>query len=282
MSKEEILKIQTCVLKVNIHCDGCKQKVKKILQKIDGVYTTKIDSEQGRVTISGNVDPSVLIKKLSKSGKHAELWGAQKPNNNQNNLPNQLKNMPMDNGQGGGNNNNNNIGCQKGGNNNNHHQQQLKGGQLVGGQLTPQQLQQLQQLQQMKGFPDLKLPPLKDLQKLPPNQNNNNNNQKAAKFNLPEEDDLNDDDDDDDDDYDDDDFEDDEFDDEMDDPRHPILNKAHPMMGKNGPLGPNMMMMMNGNNPQLMKAAAAAANGGGAAVPVHGVGKFTVGQLRHS
>ncbi|THG01628.1 hypothetical protein TEA_023015 [Camellia sinensis var. sinensis] len=35
MSKEEFLKIQTCVLKVNIHCDGCKRKVKKILHKID-------------------------------------------------------------------------------------------------------------------------------------------------------------------------------------------------------------------------------------------------------
>ena len=29
---------QKCVLKVNIHCDGCKQKVKKILQKIDGGF----------------------------------------------------------------------------------------------------------------------------------------------------------------------------------------------------------------------------------------------------
>ena len=27
---------QTCVLKVNIHCDGCEKKVKKILHKIDG------------------------------------------------------------------------------------------------------------------------------------------------------------------------------------------------------------------------------------------------------
>ncbi|KAL3582884.1 hypothetical protein D5086_017216 [Populus alba] len=71
MSKEEFLKIQTCVLKVNIHCDGCKQKVKKILQKIDGVFTTNIDSEQGKVTVSGNVDPAVLIKKLAKS---AQRW----------------------------------------------------------------------------------------------------------------------------------------------------------------------------------------------------------------
>lgn len=30
--------MQTCVLKVNIHCEGCKNKVKKILQRIEGIY----------------------------------------------------------------------------------------------------------------------------------------------------------------------------------------------------------------------------------------------------
>lgn len=76
MSKQDdanFLKIQTCILKVHIHCDGCKQKVKKLLQKIDGVYTVTVDAEQGKVNVSGNVDPNILIKKLSKSGKHAEL-----------------------------------------------------------------------------------------------------------------------------------------------------------------------------------------------------------------
>ncbi|XP_039059500.1 heavy metal-associated isoprenylated plant protein 33-like [Hibiscus syriacus] len=85
MSKEELMKIQTCVLKVNIHCDGCKNKVKKILQKIEGVFKTTVDSEQGKVTVLGNVNPDVLIKKLAKSGKHAELWGSSKATNNNNN-----------------------------------------------------------------------------------------------------------------------------------------------------------------------------------------------------
>jgi hypothetical protein len=34
--------MQKSVLKVNIHCDGCKHKVKKILQKIDGMYDLNI------------------------------------------------------------------------------------------------------------------------------------------------------------------------------------------------------------------------------------------------
>ncbi|PPS04733.1 hypothetical protein GOBAR_AA15923 [Gossypium barbadense] len=59
MNKQEVMKMQTWILKVNIQCscDGCKQKIKKLLQKIDGVYTTSINADQGRVTVTGNVDP---------------------------------------------------------------------------------------------------------------------------------------------------------------------------------------------------------------------------------
>ncbi|KAJ9135804.1 hypothetical protein P3X46_032940 [Hevea brasiliensis] len=86
MTKEEdfkLLKIQTCVLKVNIHCDGCKQKVKKLLQRIEGVYQVNIDAEQQKVAVSGSVDSATLIKKLVRAGKHAEVW-SQKSNQNQN------------------------------------------------------------------------------------------------------------------------------------------------------------------------------------------------------
>lgn len=39
-----------------------------------GVYTTAIDSQQQRVTVTGNVEVQTLIKKLTKTGKHAEMW----------------------------------------------------------------------------------------------------------------------------------------------------------------------------------------------------------------
>uniref|UniRef100_A0A453DSG7 HMA domain-containing protein n=1 Tax=Aegilops tauschii subsp. strangulata TaxID=200361 RepID=A0A453DSG7_AEGTS len=42
MTKDEdfkLVKIQTHVLRVNIHCDGCKHKVKKLLQRIEGTHT---------------------------------------------------------------------------------------------------------------------------------------------------------------------------------------------------------------------------------------------------
>lgn len=97
MTKDEdfkLLKIQTCVLRVNIHCDGCKQKVKKILQRIEGVYQVNIESEQQKVTVCGSVEAAKLIKKLESSGKHAELWSNQKPNQNQKQKPNNNQGEP--------------------------------------------------------------------------------------------------------------------------------------------------------------------------------------------
>ncbi|MCD7451843.1 hypothetical protein HAX54_013556 [Datura stramonium] len=94
MTKDEdfkLLKIQTCVLRVNIHCDGCKQKVKKLLQRIEGVYQVNIDSEQQKVSVSGSVDSGTLIKKLVKAGKHAELWSQNNTNQTQNQNPNCIK-----------------------------------------------------------------------------------------------------------------------------------------------------------------------------------------------
>ncbi|KAK3012569.1 hypothetical protein RJ639_009718, partial [Escallonia herrerae] len=83
MSRDKFELLKTCVLKVHIHCDGCKLKVRKLLRKIEGVYKIDIDAEQQMVTVSGCVDSAILIKKLVKSGKYAELWSPS-PKQNQN------------------------------------------------------------------------------------------------------------------------------------------------------------------------------------------------------
>uniref|UniRef100_A0A0D9UWA1 HMA domain-containing protein n=1 Tax=Leersia perrieri TaxID=77586 RepID=A0A0D9UWA1_9ORYZ len=86
MTKDEdfkLVKIQTHVLRVNIHCDGCKLKVKKLLQKIEGVYSVTLDVDNHKVTVTGNVDSDTLIRKLTRGGKHAELWSQQKGGSNQ-------------------------------------------------------------------------------------------------------------------------------------------------------------------------------------------------------
>ncbi|KAK4378990.1 hypothetical protein RND71_000852 [Anisodus tanguticus] len=235
MNKQEMLKTQTCVLKVNIHCDGCKQKVKKKLQKIEGVYTVKIDSDQSKVTVTGNVDPATLIKKLVKSGKHAELWGGgQKGGSNFNMMNNQFMNMQMDNFKGGKDNK-----SQKGSGGN---KEQPKGNAQ----------QSLQMMQNLKGSKDnFKMPNV-----------TNSKDQKSVKFNLPE------------DDFDDefgsdeDEFDDDESDDEFDGPP----SKMMPAMRGGGGHGPSHelnAMMMNlkggamGNNGGNGKKG-----GGGVEIPV--------------
>ncbi|GLT72681.1 hypothetical protein SLA2020_445910 [Shorea laevis] len=100
----ETLKYQTWVLKVSIHCEGCKKKVKKVLQGIEGVYTTTVDSQQHKVTVTGNVEADTLIKKLLRSGKHAELWPEKKEKKSgkskNNEKPKDQKNTEEDGGDG--------------------------------------------------------------------------------------------------------------------------------------------------------------------------------------
>lgn len=46
----------------------------QLIHLFPGVYTTEIDLRQQKVTVIGNVEAETLIKKLVKTGKHAELW----------------------------------------------------------------------------------------------------------------------------------------------------------------------------------------------------------------
>lgn len=66
--------IQTVALKVSIHCEGCKKKVKKVLQRVEGVGNIDIDSKQNKVTVTGSATADSLIQKLGKYGKQAEIW----------------------------------------------------------------------------------------------------------------------------------------------------------------------------------------------------------------
>lgn len=153
-----------------------------------GVYTTTIDVENRKVTVTGNVDPAILIRKLSKAGKHAELWSVK--GGNPQNVVNQLQKLQLQHVK--------QQQTQKGGG------VSSKGGGGGGGKHQKGQQPQLQQFpQQAKGYKDLKFPNLKNL-KFPFKKNT-----KEVKFNRHPEDER-----DDGSDYDD---EDDEFDEDLDD-----------------------------------------------------------------
>ncbi|KAK8960284.1 hypothetical protein KSP40_PGU001715 [Platanthera guangdongensis] len=75
----DLPEIQTVALKVSIHCEGCKKKVKKVLQRVEGVGRIDIDSKQNKVTVTGSANGESLIQKLCKYGKQAEIWPDSKP-----------------------------------------------------------------------------------------------------------------------------------------------------------------------------------------------------------
>ncbi|XP_009790441.1 heavy metal-associated isoprenylated plant protein 32-like isoform X1 [Nicotiana sylvestris] len=62
-----------CILKVDVCCDACKMETVNILSSICGVYSVTIESDEAR--IYGEVDPNLLLRALSKSGRgnHAEV-----------------------------------------------------------------------------------------------------------------------------------------------------------------------------------------------------------------
>ncbi|KAM3760278.1 hypothetical protein ACB098_01G181400 [Castanea mollissima] len=88
----ELLKIETYVLKVHMNCQGCMLKVRKLLRKVEGVYKVRIDADEQKVTVTGSVDSAILINKLVRSGKHAELWSPSS-NNKHDELFNNSKNQ---------------------------------------------------------------------------------------------------------------------------------------------------------------------------------------------
>ncbi|KAG2384457.1 Heavy metal-associated isoprenylated plant protein [Vigna angularis] len=54
-------------------CEGCKRKVNKALKNLEGVLSIEIDPSEPKITVFGNVNPHILIEKLQKVGKRAEL-----------------------------------------------------------------------------------------------------------------------------------------------------------------------------------------------------------------
>ncbi|KAK9079382.1 hypothetical protein SSX86_001053 [Deinandra increscens subsp. villosa] len=78
------------VLKIPLHCDGCSQKIKRIISKIDGVELVKPDGTKNLVTVKGTMNTKDLIpylkEKLKRNvdivpSKKEEDKGGEKPDN---------------------------------------------------------------------------------------------------------------------------------------------------------------------------------------------------------
>ncbi|KAH7525181.1 hypothetical protein FEM48_Zijuj06G0197800 [Ziziphus jujuba var. spinosa] len=61
------------VVKVNINCQICKSDVLKAVTKLSGIDQVSVDAEKGLLTVLGDVDPVLIVKKVRKIGKAAEV-----------------------------------------------------------------------------------------------------------------------------------------------------------------------------------------------------------------
>uniref|UniRef100_A0A7N0V7B1 HMA domain-containing protein n=1 Tax=Kalanchoe fedtschenkoi TaxID=63787 RepID=A0A7N0V7B1_KALFE len=66
--------LQTVDLKVRMDCDGCELRVKKALSALSGVKSVEINRKQQKVSVTGYVEPSKVLKKAKTTGKKCEIW----------------------------------------------------------------------------------------------------------------------------------------------------------------------------------------------------------------
>ncbi|KAF8101819.1 hypothetical protein N665_0201s0133 [Sinapis alba] len=62
-------KESSVTLKIRLHCEGCIQKIKKIILKIKGVETVAVDAAKDMVTVKGTMDVKELVPLLTKKLK---------------------------------------------------------------------------------------------------------------------------------------------------------------------------------------------------------------------
>ncbi|KAI9128755.1 hypothetical protein K1719_000238 [Acacia pycnantha] len=67
------LKPKVVILKVSMHCDGCAKRVEKHVSKLEGVSSYKVDLENKRVVLVGDILPLEVLESMSKVNKYAEL-----------------------------------------------------------------------------------------------------------------------------------------------------------------------------------------------------------------
>ncbi|CAG7878498.1 unnamed protein product [Brassica rapa] len=72
--KESTPQIKTAILKMNIHCEGCVNEIKRGIEKIKGIQTAEPDRSKSMVVVRGVMDPPKLVEEIKKKLKrHAEL-----------------------------------------------------------------------------------------------------------------------------------------------------------------------------------------------------------------
>jgi len=59
---------------VHMDCPGCEKKIRKAVQRLEGVHDVEIDMAQQRVTVNGDVEQKKVLKAVRRTGRRAVLW----------------------------------------------------------------------------------------------------------------------------------------------------------------------------------------------------------------
>ncbi|XP_065855016.1 heavy metal-associated isoprenylated plant protein 3-like [Euphorbia lathyris] len=57
------------VYKVDMHCEGCCKKIRRAVKHLEGVESAKTDRQSNKLTVTGEVDPEKVKKRLEKKMK---------------------------------------------------------------------------------------------------------------------------------------------------------------------------------------------------------------------
>ncbi|KAF3319904.1 Heavy metal-associated isoprenylated plant protein 26 [Carex littledalei] len=71
---KQVLAVNTVVMKVALHCDGCISRIRGVLMKIKGVEQVAIDGQKNQITVKGTMKTKGLTELLSKKiQRHVEV-----------------------------------------------------------------------------------------------------------------------------------------------------------------------------------------------------------------
>ncbi|KAL6614488.1 hypothetical protein ACP70R_036758 [Stipagrostis hirtigluma subsp. patula] len=59
---------------VHMDCPGCEKKIRKAIQRLEGVDDVEIDMAQQKVTVNGDVEQKKVLKAVRRTGRRAVLW----------------------------------------------------------------------------------------------------------------------------------------------------------------------------------------------------------------
>jgi copper chaperone CopZ len=59
---------------VHMDCPGCEKKVRKAVERLEGVHGVEVDMAQQKVTVNCDVDQKKVLKAVRRTGRRAVLW----------------------------------------------------------------------------------------------------------------------------------------------------------------------------------------------------------------